>query len=75
MMRLVKQSQSQALGAGSDVVVETVFGRYHGVLAQDLTKGSHVRLHCVGHDIWLHQRSVVLVRAGGAGLVDPADGQ
>ena len=63
----VKASQSESLAAGSEVVVETVFGNYRGFLAQRHMQGSHVRLRSVGHDIWLHQGSVNFVRAVDAG--------
>jgi hypothetical protein len=65
------ESQSNTLAAGSEVVVETVFGHYRGVLAQPHVRGSHVRLRAVGHDFWLHERSVNLVRKVGGEVGAP----
>ena len=67
----MNSSRSDSLAAGSEVVVETIFGNYHGVLAQRHAKGSHVRLRSAGHDMWLHQRSITLVRPVGAGPMIP----
>jgi hypothetical protein len=52
-----------ALDVGTEVMVETTHGTYRGVLSQTYLKGSHVKLRCLGHDIWLHNRSVFGVRA------------
>ena len=73
MMGSMDSSQSESLAAGSEVVVETVFGNYRGFLAQRHTTGSHVRLRSVGHDIWLHAGSVNLVRAVDPGLVNSGE--
>ena len=72
IMGPVKSAQSESLAAGSEVVVETVFGSYRGLLAQRHVKGSHVRLRSVGHDFWLHERSIITVRAVGARSSEPA---
>jgi hypothetical protein len=52
-----------AMDAGTEVVVETAFGTYRGLLVQGYVRGAHVRLRYLGHDIWLHNRSVYAVRA------------
>jgi hypothetical protein len=51
------------LPAGSEVVVETEFGTYRGVLAQ--VQGADVRLRCLGHDICLKRGSLNAVRVVG----------
>jgi hypothetical protein len=66
-------SHPDELGAGVEVVVETAFGEYRGVLVQPHTRGSHVRLRSVGHDMWLHQHSINAVRAVGAVHGDRAE--
>jgi hypothetical protein len=55
----------ETLETGMEVVVETTFGTYRGLLAQDYAKGSDVKLRCLGHDLWLHNRSVYGIRAAG----------
>jgi hypothetical protein len=56
---------AETFEAGADVLVETSFGTYRGLLAQGYVKGAHVRLRCLGHDMWLHNWSVYGVRAAG----------
>ena len=56
-------------------MVDTVFGKYRGFLAQRHMLGSHVRLRSVGHDIWLHQRSINFVRAVDGELGHPGEGR
>ena len=51
------------LTAGSEVVVETPFGTYRGVLAN--VQGSDVHLRCLGHDICLDCGSLSTVRVVG----------
>ena len=55
----------QVLETGAEVVVETTFGAYRGLLARRYTKGSDVKLRCLGHDLGLHNRSVYGIRAAG----------
>jgi hypothetical protein len=52
----------QALDAGKEVVVETVFGTYRGLLAQPYSEGTDVKLRCLAHDLWLDRKSVNRVR-------------
>jgi hypothetical protein len=47
-----------ALDAGTEVVVETTFGTYRGLLVQPYAGGSHVKLRYLGHDLLLNMRSV-----------------
>jgi hypothetical protein len=59
----VKQLPDQ-LETGSEVVVETPFGTYRGVLAH--VQGSDIHLRCLGHDICLDRQSLNAVRVVGA---------
>jgi hypothetical protein len=55
------------LVVGEEVVVETPFGLYRGVLVRAHIEGSDVRLHYLGHDISLHHSLVNRVRPIAAG--------
>jgi hypothetical protein len=57
------ESSTEPLTVGREVVVETAFGTFRGVLSQAHVEGSDVRLRCLGHDIWLPRRSVSSVRS------------
>jgi hypothetical protein len=57
-------SSIEPLTAGREVVVETPFGTFRGILSQAHVDGSDVRLRCLGHDIRLHRHSVSRVRSG-----------
>jgi hypothetical protein len=63
ILRSVKQLPEQ-LKTGSEVVVETPFGTYRGVLAH--VQGPDVHLRCLGHDICLDRQSLSAVRVVGA---------
>jgi hypothetical protein len=62
ILRRVKQLPEQ-LKAGSEVVVETPFGTYRGVLAH--VQGTDVHLRCLGHDICLNRHALNDVRVVG----------
>jgi hypothetical protein len=51
------------LTAGSEVVVETPFGTYRGVLAH--VQGADLHLRCLGHDICLDRGSLSAVHVVG----------
>jgi len=63
ILRRVKQLP-ELLKTGSEVVVETPFGTYRGVLAH--VQGPDVHLRCLGHDICLNRHSLNAVRVVGA---------
>jgi hypothetical protein len=65
------QQLPKDLAAGHEVVVETSFGTYRGVLAE--VQGTDVRLRCLGHDICVNRRSLHAVRVVGtaSGTAEP----
>jgi hypothetical protein len=65
-MALVTTLVKQQLDAGTEVVVETIFGTYHGRLAQPYTEGSDVIVRCLAHDLRLDRQSVSRVRPADA---------
>jgi hypothetical protein len=56
-------SSTEPLTVGREVVVETPFGTFRGVLSQAHVDGTDVRLRYLGHDIRLHRHSVSRVRS------------